>query len=262
MQEPRKRDEWKTVRANGKTLTKKWVQVANVVEIHNNIVEGIYKFTREQQLMLLKVAHSLQMMDYDNTMKVVDVEYQVGEIAKFLMLDERTVRSVIKTLQKCIMTFKNLDQKWECDVNIFTKAKYHAGGKIEIRIDEDMIPFFKTISANYTKANIQEVVKLDSGYTIRIYNILRKLQYIQKPAQSVKKYEIEEFKKMLGIPQNWSYYDIKRKILEPSKQSIDENTFINMDYQTEEKREGVGRPKVTHIILGMSKKEAYQPKLF
>jgi len=261
MQEPKARKEWKQVSGNGKTLSKKWVEIANIVEIHNSIVEGIYKFTREQQLIMLKVAHSLQMIDYDNNKKVIDVEYQNNELSEFLGLDNRTVRSVIKTLQKCIITFKNLDEQWECDVNIFTKAKYYRGGHIEIRIDEDMIPFFKTISENYTQSNIKEVVSLDSSYTIRIYNILRKLQYLKKPAQNIKKYELEEFKTMLGIPKKWTYSNIKQKILEPAQKNINENTFINMDWQTIEKKEGVGRPKVTHIILGMTKKKTFSPNL-
>ena len=229
----------------------------NIVEVHNNLIEAQYKFTREQQLILLQVAKTLQSRDiYSKEMQDVTVNYSARELADNIgIVDLRHLRGVVRSLQRCIMSFKNLEENWEMDVNIFSRGQYFAGGEIEIRLDEYMIQFFKQLSDNFTKLNIKELVRLKSKYSIRIYEISRKLQFIKPPYKKEKIYSIDEFQKIVGSNyKTWQH--IEEKVLIPAKKEINSNTHIYFDYEgikSYKQGQTKGRKGVNEIKIIMSK---------
>lgn len=244
----------------------------NIVKVHNNLVEAHYKFSREQQVILLQVAKSLQEQDIFDKKEDTEVVYQAGELLQLLNIaDKRTLRGVIMSLQRCIMTFKNLDEQWECDVNIFIKAKYYVGGKIEIRLDYDMLPFFKHLShelGNYTELNIKEMTQFKSQYTIRLYQLARKLQNIgitpkTKTWKQEKVYTIEEFQEIMGSNYK-TWQDLERKVLKPAIEELKDNSFIYVAYEPiKEYKEGQtkGRKGVRKIKIIANRVGHYQGKL-
>ena len=245
----------------------------NIVKIHNNLIEAHYKFTREQQVILLQVAKTLQEQDIFDKKENTTVTYQAGELLQMLNIsDKRTLRGVIRSLQRCIMSFENLEEQWECDVNVFTKAKYHAGGKIEIQIDYDMLPFFKHLSkevGHYTELNIKEMKQFKSQYTIRIYQLARKLQNIgitkkTKAWKQEKDYTLEEFQKMVGSNYD-TWQHIETKVLKPAMEELKDNKYIYVNYEKilgYKKGQTRGRQGVIGIKLIMNRVNHYQGKLF
>ncbi len=244
----------------------------NIVKIHNNLVEAHYKFSREQQVILLQVAKTLQQQDIFDKREDAEVTYQSGELLDMLHIsDKRVLRGVVRSLQRCIMTFKNLDEQWECDVNIFIKAKYYTGGRIEIRLDYDMLPFFKHLSkelGNYTELNIREMSQFKSQYTIRLYQLARKLQNIgitekTKTWKQEKIYTLDEFQKIMGSNYK-TWQDLQRKVIKPALEELKDNSFIYVDIKPiKEYKEGQtrGRKGVTKVKILANRVNHYQPKL-
>ncbi len=244
----------------------------NIVKVHNNLIEAHYKFSREQQVILLQVAKTLQEMDVFDKKEDTEVVYQAGELTNMLNIsDKRVLRGVINSLQRCIMTFKNIDEQWECDVNIFIKSKYHTGGKIEIRLDYDMLPFFKHLSkeiGNYTELNIKEMIQFKSQYTIRLYQLARKLQNIgvtdkSKSWKQEKVYTLDEFQKIMGSSYK-TWQDLERKVLKPAIEELKDNSFIFVDYEPIKKyKEGQtrGRAGVREIKIISNRVGHYQGRL-
>jgi len=228
----------------------------NIVEVHNNLIEAQYKFTKEQQLILLQVAKTLQERDvYSKDMCDVTVNYSARELAnKIGVVDLRHLRGVIRSLQRCIMSFKNFEENWEMDVNIFSRGQYFAGGDIEIKLDEYMIQFFKQLNDNFTKLNIKEIVSLKSKYSIRIYELSRKLQFIKAPHKKEITYSINEFQKMVGSSyKTWQH--IEDYVLKPAKKEINASTRVYMDYEPIKKYKNgqkKGRKGVLEIKLIMN----------
>lgn len=244
----------------------------NIVKVHNNLVEAHYKFSREQQVILLQVAKTLQEQDIFDSKKDIEVIYQAGELLKMLNIsDKRVLRGVIRSLQQCIMSFKNLDKQWECDVNVFIKAKYYTGGKIEIRLDYDMLPFFKHLSkeiGNYTELNLKEMKQFKSQYTIRLYQLARKFQNIgvKKGTKSWKQekiYTLDEFQKLMGSSYK-AWQDIERWVIRPALKELKDNAFIYVaiepikEYKKEQTR---GRTGVTKIRLKVNRVNHAQMRL-
>lgn len=236
----------------------------NIVQIHNNLIEAHYKFTREQQLILLQVAKTLQEKDIFEENKHQKVTYNLQEIQTLLNIsDYRTVRGVIKSLQRCIMTYKNLEERWEADVNIFIYSKYHAGGSIDIEIHSEMLQFFKRLNEHFTKLNMKEIVSFKSQYSIRVYELCRKLQFIKSPYKQEKIYSVDEFQKMIGSTYK-KWQDLENKVLSVAKNEINDNTFVYFDYEpiySYKDGQTRGRKGVNEIKIIMNIKGHYQAKL-
>ena len=244
----------------------------NIVKVHNNLVEAHYKFSREQQVILLQVAKTLQEQDIFDKREDTEVTYQAGELLAMLNIsDKRVLRGVINSLQRCIMTFKNIDERWECDVNIFIKSKYYVGGKIEIKLDYDMLPFFKHLSkeiGNYTELNIKEMTQFKSQYTIRLYQLARKLQNIgitkkTKSWKQEKIYTLIEFQKIMGSAYK-TWQDLERWVLKPAMEELKDNSFLYINYEPIKKyKKGQtrGRAGVQEIKIIANRVNHYQAKL-
>ena len=211
-------------------------QYTNIVKIHNNLIEAHYKFTKEQQVILLQVAKTLQERDIFDKHEHSKVTYQANELLSYLNIsDRRTLRAVIKSLQCCIMSYENLDEEWEADVNIFMYSKYHKGGKIDIEIHREMLPFLKQLHSNYTELNLKELVQFKSQYTIRLYELARKFQNIgitknTKKFKQEKIYTLEEFQNLMGSNYN-TWQRLETFVLKPAMEELKDNSFIHIDYK-------------------------------
>ena len=241
----------------------------NIVKIHNNLIEAHYKFTKEQQVILLQVAKTLQEQDIFNKHEHSKVTYQADELLEHLNIaDRRTLRGVVKSLQCCIMSYENLDEEWEADVNIFMYSKYHKGGKIDIEIHREMLPFLKQLHNNYTELNLKELVQFKSQYTIRLYELARRFQNIgitkkTKRFKQEKIYTLDEFQKLMGSNYN-TWQDLERKVLKKAMEELKNNSFIHIDYEPikgYKKGQTRGRQGVIEIKLLINRVGHYQGKL-
>lgn len=241
----------------------------NIVKIHNNLIEAHYKFSREQQVILLRVAKTLQEQDIFDKEENTTVEYKAEELLQQLNItDRRTLRGVVKSLQRCVMSYENLDEQWEEDINIFIRGRYYAGGMVEIEIHKNMLQFFKHLSERYTELNIKEAVQLKSQYAIRIYELARKLQNIgvaknTKFWKQEKVYSIDEFQKIMGSKyKTWQH--IETKILKPAIKELKDNSFIYVNYEPikgYKKGQTRGRAGVVQIKIIANRVNHYQGKL-
>jgi plasmid replication initiation protein len=244
----------------------------NIVRIHNNLVEAHYKFSREQQVILLQVAKTLQENDVLDRYEHTEVKYQASELLDRLQIkDRRTLRGVVRSLQRCLMSFENLDMQYEQDVNIFITGKYHAGGVVEIEIHKDMLQFFKHLShelGNYTELNLKEMVQYKSQYTIRLYQLARKLQNIgitrnTKHWKQEKNYTLDEFQEIMGSNYK-TWQDLERWVLKPAIEELKDNSFIYVDYEPirgYKKGQTRGRQGVIEIKIAANRVGHYQGKL-
>lgn len=244
----------------------------NIVKVHNNLVEAHYKFSREQQVILLQVAKTLQEQDIFDKYEHTTVKYLTSDLLQMINInDRRTLRGAIRSLQRCIMTFKNIDEHWEMDVNIFISGKYYSEGYVSIEVHKDMLQFFKHLSkeiGNYTELNIKEMTQFKSQYTIRLYQLARKLQNIgitdkTKSWKQEKIYTLEEFQEIMGSSyKTWQH--IEDKVLKPAIEELKDNSFIFVDYEPIKKyKKGQtrGRAGVQEIKILANRVEHYQGKL-
>lgn len=243
----------------------------NIVKLHNNLVDAQYKFTREQQVILLQVAKTLQEQDIFDKYEHTTVSYRTSDLLQQLNItDRRTLRGTVRSLQRCIMSYENLEQKWEQDVNVFISGKYHIE-TIDIEIHKDMLQFFKHLSkelGHYTELNIKEMTQFKSQYTIRLYQLARKFQNIgvtknTKSWKQEKIYTLDEFQKLVGSDyKTWQH--IESYVLKPAMEELKDNSFIYIDYEPikgYKKGQTKGKPGVIEIKLKVNRVNHYQGSL-
>ena len=102
---------------------------------------------------------------------------------------------------------------------------------INYKFGEIFIKSFTGICKDYFKLSVEEVIALHSTYAIRIYQMLKTKQNMDKKDFV---YTIEELKKLLNIEDKYAKYnDLKKRVLELSKTQINnsEASQFNIDYE-------------------------------
>lgn len=134
--------------------------------------------------------------------------------------------------------------------SIFSEISHKKGsGYIEVWISDRAIPFLLELSKNFTKIPKKEVIKLASGYSIRLYELLKRFE-----DTGIRKDKIDDLKKKLGIKSGYKrLIDFERFVLKKAIEEINEKTDINVEYK--KIKEG---KKVKYIIFFINKKEKAQ----
>ena len=145
-------------------------------------------------------------------------------------------------------------------LNWVASAEYKDGeGIVEFEISNKLRPYLLEAKEKFLKYKLENILPLKSGYSIRMYEILKdwlelNSRYGNKAEKIIK---VDELREILEIPRSYQYGDIKRRIIEKSKKELIEHTDIIFDYEEIK----TGR-KVTHIkfIIQPNPKKSLQEK--
>ena len=135
------------------------------------------------------------------------------------------------------------------DKNSILKANWVSGaiyndGEVRFMIYPKLRPFLLEVKEKFLKYKLENILSLRSTYSIRMYEILKDwFELHNRYGTKVEKIiSINELRDILEISKGYRYNDIKRQILEKSKEELRKHTDIIFDY--EEIKE---RRKVTHL---------------
>lgn len=132
-----------------------------------------------------------------------------------------------------ILTETRYRQLW-----MFQHVDYLLGqGIIEIQLTEAIVPHLFDLKKNFTSYELASALRLTSKYAKRIY------QYCSqwKDQGETKKYDIQDFKRMLGIiddkgnDKTERISDLKSKVLDIAIKQINEHTELQVSYSLEKK---------------------------
>ncbi len=115
----------------------------------------------------------------------------------------------------------------------------HKTGEITFEISGQLKPFLLQLKNNFTSVQLENIPRLSSGYSIRLYEILSQYKFIGKRAFD----NIDRFQQMLGSSYG-KYSHFKARVLEFAKKDIAKNTNIAFEY--EEIKTG---KKVTKLVF-------------
>lgn len=135
--------------------------------------------------------------------------------------------------------------------NYISSGRYSEGDGVAIvEISKCFKPYLLELKNNYTLYILKNVLKLNSVYSIRTYELLKQFESLQKRV-----FTIDEYKSLLGIQNKYDNYDLKRKVLDPSKSEINKLTDLTIDYTL------TGRGKKAKIEFYITKKEKDTKKI-
>jgi plasmid replication initiation protein len=132
-----------------------------------------------------------------------------------------------------VFTEKTYEQLW-----MFQRVKYLLGqGIIEIKLTEDILPYLFDLKENFTSYELASALRLTSKYAKRIYQLCSQW----KDKGETKKYDLQDFKKMLGLLDEKGNGKIKQigqlreKVLDVAVKQINEHTELHISYSLEKK---------------------------
>lgn len=113
-------------------------------------------------------------------------------------------------------------------VPLFKKIEYFKGGTVDIQFDSDVLPLLIQAKTEYTKYYFENIKRLRSSYSIKIYELCK--QY-QNTKQGYRDFTIDELKIFLDIPTKKypRFSNFKQKILNVANIEINEKTDLKIE---------------------------------
>ena len=147
-------------------------------------------------------------------------------------------------------------------IRLINKPRYTEGSnKLTVDIDKDLIPYIIDLKREFTRYQIENILRLKSSYSVRVYELLKQYEGIGK-----REIGIDDFRDYLGINKDEyiRFYDFERRILIQSKTEINgeidkkgniiyPGTDINIDYE----KIKTGR-RITSILFTIEPKDQDQ----
>lgn len=197
-----------------------------LVSKSNKLICSRGDLSLQEQKIVLTLASLVQKDDEEfkeYTFKIKDFLKLLNVVDKDKYTD---VPKLIKGLMKKVVEIKEDKQvmyvHW-----IESATHYTSKGTIKVKISSEMKPYLLQLNELFTTYKIENILDLNSKYSIRLYEILKSEKF-KKNNDFI---EIEELRLMLGATSK--SYDLfqcfNKKVLEVAQKELEEKTDIRFD---------------------------------
>lgn len=199
-----------------------------IVSKDYQLIGARYQLSTVEQKLVLSIISLIEPTDTDF------MHYQIP-LNNFDNLTENNNHLRLKDACKSLMS-KPLEVHDGNDwliFNWFSHIRYKGKESIlECSISPELKPYLLELKGNFKSFNLKYILPLQSSYSIRLYEILKKNE------KNVKvDFELEELYNILKVPDSFKRYDnFKRKVLYIAEKELIQHTDIYFEY--EEKKTG------------------------
>lgn len=220
----------------------------NSVTKSNSLARGYYRFNLVEKRIMEALISQLNPMNPDRT-QLQKLELSASDYAKTFDVSEKHayehIESAVSGLMHKVFNVSHTDGREE--FTLMSNAKYITGeGRITCSFNPYVTPHLIGLKQQFSKYPLSASVNFKSSYTWRIYEIL--VSWAKDPALTDGvlagwfTMELDEFRKMLGIPKSYKFNDVKRRVLDVSQCELDEKANITLEVEYIKTRR-----KVTHL---------------
>lgn len=217
-----------------------------IVKKHNVLNTASYSFTlAEQRLVWLTIIQSKQ---GEAVTADKPVEIHASAYAEHFAVTPQTARQALKDASIQLFdrrfTYRDTNENGNERINLsrwVSKVAYvEDQATVEIHFSADVIGFIKNLQDNFSWFEIEQVAKVDSVYSGRLYELLSQWRSMLKTP----KIELSDLRRQLGVEDG--YYpamgDFKKRVLDLAVAQVSEKTDIIVSYEQHKR----GR-SITHI---------------
>lgn len=212
------------------------MEMSELVVKGNALIEASYTLgLAEQRLILLAILEARetgQGIDHSSLLRVHAHTY-----AEQFSIDKGNSYQVLKDASKGLfdryVTYHDKNPKNGNDRSFHCrwvdKIGYEkATGTVYMRFTADVVPLITRLEEQFTSYEITQVAELDSGYAIRLYELLIKWRSTGKTPL----FELQSFRQQLGVELNQykTMSNFKSRVLDPAIKQINEHTDITVKY--------------------------------
>lgn len=210
------------------------------------INEARYKLTLNEQKFILFAISKIKKDD-----KNKDYIFHIKEFIDLLNLEPHnaygTLRRIIISIMRKPFTWSS-GPDTEIFFHWFSPAKYkRRQATVSFKFSDELIPYLFDLKKQFTVYRLQNILRLNSVYSIRIYELLKQSEWI-----GGREINLNELKELLGIPTIYPMYnDFKRNVLEIARKELSSRSDISFNYREIKKRKRV----VALFLKGAAKRK-------
>lgn len=223
----------------------------NIVTKSNSLIEANYKtkLSLREQKIILYIVSKVEKDDEDfktYTLPIKDFSQMMGlegspKYSELRKITEDLMSKVIEVVKK--KESKVLQVHWMSSVEYNSEK-----GTIDFTFDPKLKPYLLQLQKEFTSYKLQNVLALNSGYSIRFYELLKKWEKIKSV-----EYTLEELRKRIGTGLKYKEYsNFKLRIITPSQKELANKTDIKFSYEEIKKGRKV---ESLRFIISTNKKE-------
>lgn len=228
-----------------------------IVSQANSLIEAAYKIgsVGEQRLIRMLIA---QIKQNDEDFKTYRIS--VADFATLFKISSNNAYQLIDRVTESLVTRKLTMRSGKSWVHTswLSFAKYEEGsGYVELQFHKFLKPYLLQVQERYKFYPLERIVSFKSGYSIRIFELLKVDEFKANPnGQFKKSFEYEELRRVLGIEDGeyGLFADFRVNVVQMAVKEINANPdirIIHVDYPK------TGR-KVSHIVFHCEKAKQTQ----
>lgn len=213
----------------------------NKISKANSFIEASYRLTVTEQKIILCLASNIQKDDTDFKTYL----FSTREFINWLGLKGQSAYSELKKITHNLLskTFTVKIENKLIQVSWLSYVSYNdRDGTMELRFDPFLKPYLLQLKREFTSYRLANVVKLNSFYSIRIYELLKQFERIKE-----RTLEVDKLKELLGAKDIYPRYaNFKQRVLLTAQKELNAHTDISFDF--EEIKVGKRVQKIRFII--------------
>lgn len=198
----------------------------NVVTKSNILIEANYKLTITEQKIVLFLVSKIRKDDDDFKTYTLPIK-QFYELLGYKGNPKYSeMKKITKNLIGKVVEIK--EEKKLKQMSWLSYVEYNENdGSVNLSFDPRLKPYLLQLKREFTSYKLKNVMELKSGYSIRVYEILKKWQTIKEVEIPLK-----ELREMVGATDTHrEYHNFKKRVLTTAQNEIEEKTDIAFDYE-------------------------------
>ena len=203
------------------------IDIKNWITKSNELIESTYKLSLQEQRILLVMASKVQ--PNDETLKTY--RFRARDFIEIVGNKKGTgfysyLKEIVNGLQTKVLTIKKNGKQRNYNW-VITSIYEDTEGSIQLQFHPELKGFFLELKEKFTSYQLENVVRLNSIYSIRIYELLKQYEKLKK-----RKLTIDELRHYLAIdPSKYKQYGhFKSKVLLVAQDEINKKTDIKFEF--------------------------------
>uniref|UniRef100_C5DB17 Initiator RepB protein n=1 Tax=Geobacillus sp. (strain WCH70) TaxID=471223 RepID=C5DB17_GEOSW len=209
-------------------------QYNKAVTKSNALIEANYKLSTLEQKIILYLISQIHKDDDDFKMYRLPIQ-EFSEMLGYRGSPKYTeLREITKNLMRKVLEIRE-GQKLK-QLSWVSYVEYdERSGFVSLSFDPRLKPYLLQLKREFTTYRLKNVMELKSSYSIRMYELLKRWQYMKEVEIS-----LDDLRMMVGAADKYhQYHNFKKRVLTPAQQEILEKTDIWFKYQEVRKKRKV-----------------------
>jgi plasmid replication initiation protein len=198
----------------------------NIVKQDFKLVNAKYKLNTSE---IKFIMNAIAQIDADDD-EFTEYEIKVSDLEEKLQM-AKNKHTRLKEFAKKIMSKPILIEQDNEDFTVFnwfSRIRYISKqAKFIVKIDDELKPYLLNLKNRFVKYNLKYILPLTSNYSIKIYQLLKEYEKLEK-----RKFKVEELQDFLQVPKSLKIYNrFKEKVLKVAERELIKHCDIFFEFE-------------------------------